>query len=136
MINFTVICLQPNCGDYRAKVNDALNMKLTISCLSTCVRMRKINKRMSKLLQEINLQVLRQPHRHPFRQTILYIINRRISNRQYRQDKFPNINCFQTKQESNVNQNPTFTSILNNGFSSNPIMPGGLFKRLRENDKF
>ena len=54
--------------------------------------MRKINKRMSKLLQEINLQVLRQPHRHPFRQTVLYIINRisncRINIRQYRQDNF------------------------------------------------
>ena len=50
--------------------------------------------------------------------------------------QFPNINCFQTQQESNVNQNPSFTSMLNNDFSSNPIMPGDLFKRLRENDKF
>ena len=46
--------------------------------------------------------------------------------------QFPNINGFQTQQESNVNQNPTFTSMLNNDFSSNPIMPAGLFKRLRE----
>ena len=49
--------------------------------------------------------------------------------------QFPNINCFQTQQESNVNQNPTFTNMLNNDFSSDPIMPGDLFKRLRENDK-
>ena len=67
-------------------------MKLTMPCLNTCFRMRKINKRISKLLQEINLQVLRQPHRHPFRQAVLYIINRinnrRINNRQYRQDNF------------------------------------------------
>ena len=41
--------------------------------------------------------------------------------------QFPNINCFQTQQESNVNQNPTFTRMLNNDFSSNPIMPGDLF---------
>ena len=60
MINFMVICLQSSCGDYRAQVNYALNMKLTISCLNTCFRMRKINKRLSKLLQEINLQVLHQ----------------------------------------------------------------------------
>ena len=39
------------------------------------------------------------------------------------------------QQESNVNQNPTFTDMLNNDFSSNPIMPGDLFQRLRENDK-
>ena len=52
--------------------------------------------------------------------------------------QFPNINCFQTQKESNVNQNPTFTSMLNNDLSSYPIMPGDLFKRLRENenDKF
>ena len=41
---------------------------------------------------EINLQVLRQPHRHLFRQTVLYIINRinnrLIKNTQYRQDNF------------------------------------------------
>ena len=49
--------------------------------------------------------------------------------------QFPNINGFQTQQESNVNQNPTFTSMLNNDFSSNPIMPAGLFKRLREKKK-
>ena len=49
--------------------------------------------------------------------------------------QFPNINCFQTRQESSVNQNPTFTGMLNNNFSSNPIMPGDLFKRLGENDK-
>ena len=50
--------------------------------------------------------------------------------------QFPNINCFQRQQESNVSQNPTFTSMLDNDFSSKPIMPGDLFKRLRENDKF
>ena len=33
MINFTVICLQPNCGEYQAQVNYTLNMKLTILCL-------------------------------------------------------------------------------------------------------
>ena len=92
MIIFTVICLQPNCRDYRAQVNYALNMKLTISWLNTCFTMRKINKRMSKLLQEINLQVLHQPFRHLFKQTVLYIINRinnrRVNNRQYRQDNF------------------------------------------------
>ena len=49
--------------------------------------------------------------------------------------QFPNINCFQTQQESHVNQNPTFTSMYNNDFSSNLIMPGDLIKRLRENDK-
>ena len=49
--------------------------------------------------------------------------------------QFLNINCFQTQQESNVNQNPTFTSMLNNDFLSNPIMPGDLLKRLRENNK-
>ena len=41
---------------------------------------------------EINLQVLRQLRRHPFRQTVLYIIdrinNRRTENRQYHQDNF------------------------------------------------
>ena len=47
--------------------------------------------------------------------------------------QFPNINCFQTQQESNVNQSTTFTSMLNN--DSNPIMPGDLLKRLRENNK-
>ena len=81
--NFMVICLQSSCGDYRAQVNYALNMKLTISCLNICFRMRKINKRMSKLLQEINLQVFRQPHQYPFREIILY-----INNRQSRQDNF------------------------------------------------
>ena len=30
MINFTVICLQPTCRDYRAQVNYVLSMKLTI----------------------------------------------------------------------------------------------------------
>ena len=53
--------------------------------------MRKINKQISKLLQEINLQV-HQPHRHPFKQTVLYIINRinnrHINIRQYRPDNF------------------------------------------------
>ena len=52
MINFMVICLQPNCRDYRAQVNYLLNMKLTI-CLNSCVRIKKINKQMSKVLQEI-----------------------------------------------------------------------------------
>ena len=41
---------------------------------------------------EINLQVLRQLRRHPFRQTVLYIIdrinNRRTENRQYHQNNF------------------------------------------------
>ena len=49
--------------------------------------------------------------------------------------QFPNISYFQTQQESNVSQNLTFTSMLNNDFSSNPIMLGDLLKRLRENDK-
>ena len=88
---------------------------------------------MSKLLQEINLQVLRQPHRHPGKQSPVYhqpYQQQTIPSRQ-----FPNINCFQTQQESNMNQNPTFTSMLDNDFSSNPIMPGDLFKGLTENDK-
>ena len=41
---------------------------------------------------EINLQVFRQLRRHPFRQTVLYIIDRintrRTDNRQYRQENF------------------------------------------------
>ena len=36
MINFTVMCLQTNCGDFGAQVNYVLNMKLTMSCLNTC----------------------------------------------------------------------------------------------------
>ena len=44
--------------------------------------------------------------------------------------QFPNINCFQTQQESNVNLNSTFTSMLNNDFSSKPVMPGDFSKRL------
>ena len=52
----------------------------------------KINKQMSKLLQEINLQVLRQLHWHQFRQIVLYSINcinsRCINNWQYRQHNF------------------------------------------------
>ena len=46
--------------------------------------------------------------------------------------QFPNRNCFQTQQESYVNQNQTFISLLDNDFSSNLIMPGDLFKRPRE----
>ena len=122
MIHFTVISLQPKCRDYRAEVNYTLNMKLAISYLNTCFRMRRITKQMLKLLQEINLQVLHRPHRNPFRQTVLSIINRVnnrcINNRQYQISRqFPNINCFQTQEEINVNQNPTFTGMLNNNFS-------------------
>ena len=73
---------------------------------------------------QVNNPACHQPYQQPSYQ------QQAIPSRQ-----FPNINCFQTQQESNVNQNPTFTSMLNNDFSSNPIMPGDLFKRLRENDK-
>ena len=174
MINFTVICLQPTCRDYRAQVNYVLSMKLTISCLNTCFRVRKFNKRMSKLLQEINLQVLRQPNRHPCRQTGQYIINRinnrRINNMQYRQNNFQISTvikhkkamwtesqllqafltlswrrplsyrnqsiCLQTKSMDRfLYDNGLRHEKVNNDFSSNPIMPGDLFKRLRENDE-
>ena len=104
MIHFTVISLQPKCRDYRAEVIYTLNVKLAISYLNTCFRMRRITKQMSKLLQEINLQVLRRPHRHPFRQTVLYIINcinnRRINNRQYRQDNFQISTVFKDKKKA------------------------------------
>ena len=59
---------------------------------------------MLKLLQEINLQVLRRPHRHPFRQTVLYFINRinncRVNNRQYRQDNFQISTVFKHKKKA------------------------------------
>ena len=110
MINFTMICLQPNCGDYRAQVNSTLNMKLTIPGLNTCFRMRKINKRMSKLLQEINLQVFSQPHQHPFRQVVLYFINhinnRHINKRQYCQDKFQTLTVSNCLLFSNTTRKP------------------------------
>ena len=68
---------------------------------------------------QANSPVYHQPYQQPLYQ------EQEILSRQ-----FPNINCFQTQQESNVNLNPTFTSMLNNDFSSNPIMPGDLSKRL------
>ena len=138
MINFTVICLQPNCGDYQAQVNYTLNMKFTISCLNTCFRMRKINKRISKLLQETNLQVLRQPHRHPFSQTVLYIISVSTTIVSTTGNTVKTISKYQLFSNATRKQwkpNSTFTSMLNNDFSSNPIMPADLFKRPRENDK-
>ena len=131
MINFTVICLQQNCRDYQAQVNYLLNMKLTISRLNSWFIMRKISKWMSKLLQEINLQVLCQPHQHSFRQTVLYIISN-INNRQYCQDNFQVSTFF--KRNKNVMRTKTqlLPTALNNNFSSNPIIAADLFKRLRQ----
>ena len=76
------------------------------------------------ILIQADSSIYHQPYQQPSYQ------QQAIPSRQ-----FPGIDCFQTQQESNVNQNLTFTSMLNNDFSLNPIMPGNLFKRLRENDK-
>ena len=105
-------------------------MKLIISRLNSCFIMRKISKWMSKLLQEINLQVICQPHQHSFRQTVLYISN--INNRQYRQNNFQVSTVFKRNKKVMRTKTQLLPTMLNNNFSSNPIIAADLFKRLRQ----
>ena len=78
----------------------------------------------SLTLIQANSPVYHQPYQQPSYQ------QQAVPSRQ-----FPNINCFQTQQEGNVKQNPTFTSMLDTDFLPNLIKPGDLFKRLRGNNK-
>ena len=91
IINFTVRCLQPNYGYYRAQINYALNIKLTISCLNTSFGMRKINMRMlSCCKRPIYKSSANLFYTHSGK--VLYMINcinkLCINSRQYRQENF------------------------------------------------
>ena len=78
--------------------------------------MRKLNNRIPKMRQEINLQVTCQLHWHSFRQTVLYIINRidnrRINNRQYRQDNFQISTVFKHIKKAMLNKTQLLQACL------------------------